>query len=161
MTWTGITLGRIDLGPDRTRLRTERLFPTTPVYMQLVSCNFHDCIFCSNCHVMIDSSLYSYLTDIFASDHVYSTFLQFKTLVLTYTKIGVEDVQSTILLCLLVWLLINIVLIKITWTLYGQHICQKFLRQGLFLLYFFKVKKESSHTLKIVITQHISTGSRQ
>ena len=122
--WAGLTW-------DRTGLRTERLFPTTPVYLQLISCNFNDYIFCSNCHVMIDSSLYSYLTDIFAPDHVYSTFLQFKTWVLTsYTKIGVEDVQSTILLCLLVWLLINIVLIKIAWTLYGQHICQKFLRQG-------------------------------
>ena len=137
--WDRSDFGRIDMGrhyfgPDwlGTGLDCgQNDYFTTPVYLQLVSCNFNDYIFCSNCHVMIDSSLYSYLTDIFAPDHVYSTFLQFKTWVFTsYTNIGVEDVQSTILLCLLVWLLINIVLIKIAWTLYGQHICQKFLRQG-------------------------------
>ena len=79
---------------------------------------------------MSDHTFYSYLADSFSADNIYSVFHQIESLILSYLTVSFGDIQSTVFLCLLVWFLINVVLIKIAWTFYGDRICQKFLRQG-------------------------------
>lgn len=100
------------------------------VTVPIKSLLFASSIFVNNCHVMSDQTFYSYFKDTVTSDYVCSLFQQVKIEILSWLKIDVGDVQSTILLFLLAWLLVNIILIKIAWSLYGQHICEKFLRQG-------------------------------
>lgn len=83
------------------------------------------------CHVMNIISIYSELTDLFTVENLFYVFAQIKAAFIAFWKlVDAGDVQGTILFCLLIWLLINVLLIRIAWTFYGQNICHKSLRSG-------------------------------
>lgn len=74
---------------------------------------------------------HSEITNLFTPDNILEVLSNIGTTFATFwSLLDAGDVQGTILFCLIVWLLINVVLIRIAWVFYGQDICNKSLKPG-------------------------------